>query len=62
MLFGFYLGTMVMYLYMSHSISVSKSYEGSCKKLVRCGGLLWEKQFHNHCSLFVVIVVMYFLL
>ena len=34
--FGFFLGSMVMYCWMSHSISVSKSYGGGCKKLVKC--------------------------
>ena len=60
MYFGFFLGSMVMYLCMSHSISVSKSCGGGCRKLVRCRGLSWEKCFHNLCNFSVVKVVMYF--
>ena len=58
MVFGFFLGSIVMYLCMSHSISVSKSCGGGCRKLVRCGRLLWEYWFHSHCSLSVVMVAM----
>ena len=49
-----------MYLCISHSISVSKSCGGGCRKLVSCGELLWVNWFHSHCSLSVVMVVMYF--
>ena len=53
MFFGFFLGRMVMYLWISHSISVSKSCGGGCRKVVRCGRLLWENWFHSHCNLSV---------
>ena len=35
-IFGFFLGSIVMYLCRSHRISVSKSCGGGCRKLVRC--------------------------
>ena len=41
MFLGFFLGSIVMYLCISHSISVSKSCGGGCRKLVSCGDLLW---------------------
>ena len=50
---------MVTYLCMSHTISVSKSCGGSCKKLVMCEWLLWVNWFHNQFSRTVVIVAMY---
>jgi hypothetical protein len=34
--FGFFLGGIVMYLCRSHKIYVSKSCGGGCRKLVRC--------------------------
>ena len=49
-----------MYHCMSHNISVPQSCGGGCGKLVSCGRLLWVYQFHNQCSLSVLIVVMYF--
>ena len=58
-LLGFFLGSLVMYFWMSHSISVSKSCGGGCRKLIMCVWLLCEKWFHNHCNLSVVIVIMY---
>ena len=48
-----------MYLWMSHSISISKSCGGGCRKVIKCVWLLCEKWFHNHCNLSVVIVIMY---
>ena len=47
-----------MYLWISHSISVSNSCGGDCRKVVRCGRLLWENWFHSHCSLSVLRVAM----
>ena len=58
--FGFFFGSKDMYLWMSHSIPVSKSCGGGCRKLVSCGELLWVSWFHNHCSLSVVMVAIYF--
>ena len=40
MIFGSFLGSMVIHLCNSHSTSVSKSCGGGCRKLVRCGRLL----------------------
>ena len=40
MFFDFFLGRIVMYLWISHHISVSKSCGGGCKKVVGCGRLL----------------------
>ena len=48
---SFFLGSMVMYLWISHSISVSKFCGGGWRKLVRCRRLLWKKRFHSHFSL-----------
>ena len=48
MLFGFFLGSIVMYLCTSHRILVSKSCGGGCRRLVRCGRLLWEYRLW-HC-------------
>jgi hypothetical protein len=58
MIFGFFFGSIVMYLWISHSISVLKSCGGGCKKVVRCGRLLWDNWFHSHCSLSVLRVAM----
>ena len=59
MVFGFFLGSIDMYLCMSHIISVSKSCGGGCRKLVMCGWLLWLNWFHSQCNRSVVIVAMY---
>ena len=40
MVFGFFLGSTVMYLCMSQNISVCEILGGGCRKLVRCGRLL----------------------
>ena len=58
MFFGFFLGSMVMYLCMSHNISVSKFWGGGCRELVNYVRVLWENRSHSHCSLSVVTVVM----
>ena len=58
MFFGFLLGSMVMYLWISHSISVSKFCGKGCRKVIRCGRLLWENWFHNYCNLSVLRVAM----
>jgi hypothetical protein len=42
MVLGFFLGRMVMYLCMSHSISFSKLWDGGCKSKLWCVWLLWE--------------------
>ena len=42
MVFGFFLGRMVMYLCISHSIYVSKFWGGGWRLLVACVWLLWE--------------------
>ena len=39
MVLGFFFGSIVMYLWISHTISVSKSCGGGCKKVVRWGRL-----------------------
>ena len=49
-----------MYLWSSHKISVSKSCGGDWRKLVRCWCLLCRNWFHNHCSLSIVRVAMWF--
>jgi len=59
MVLGFFLGSMDMYLCISHNISVSKSCRGGCRKLVNCGWLLWLNWFHSQWSRSVVIVAMY---
>ena len=56
--FGFFLGSMVIYLCRSPSILVSKSHGGGCRKLVKWWRLLWENRFHSQCSLSVVRVAM----
>ena len=58
MFFGFFFGSMVMYLCISHNISVSKSCGGGCKNVVRCVRWFWENWFHSHCILSVLRVVM----
>ena len=40
--FWFFLGSMVMYLCMSHNIFVSKFWGGGCRELVSCVRVLWE--------------------
>ena len=56
MCLGFFLGSMAMYLCMSHNISVSKSCDGGCSGVVRWVSLFWEKRAHSHFSLSVVMV------
>lgn len=59
MFFGFSFGNMIMYLWISHSISVLKSCGGGYRKVVRCGRLLGENWFHSHdCNLSVLRVAM----
>ena len=58
--FGLFLGSMLMYLCMSHGIYVSKFLGGGCRELVSGVPWLWENWFHSHCSLLVVTVAMYF--
>ena len=57
--FGFFLGSMVIYLRTSHSTSISKSCGGGCRKLVRCGRLVWKYWFHSHWSVLVVMVAIW---
>ena len=47
MCLGFFLGSMVIYRCMSHSISVSKFCIGGCRKLVRWVRLLLEKRVYS---------------
>ena len=61
MCLGFFLGSMVTYLCMSHSISVLKFCIGGCRKLVRWVKLLLEKRAHSHFSLSVVMMARKFL-
>lgn len=49
--FGFFQGRIVMYRWVSHSISVAKSCGGACKKLLReCFGVCINLS-HIHCNL-----------
>ena len=49
--FVVFFSSMVMYLYISQSISVAKSCGGGWRKSTSCGRLLWENLFHDQCIL-----------
>ena len=56
MCLNFFLGSIVIYLCISHNILVSKFCIGGCRKFVRWVRLLLEMRVHSHSSLSVVMV------
>ena len=56
--FGYFMGIMVTYIWLSLSILVLRYCGGGCRKLVRCKSLLWDNRFYSQCSLLVVRVAM----
>jgi hypothetical protein len=57
MFLGFSLGSMVIYLWMSHRTSVVKSSLGGCRKSIRWVEWVCEYWSHSHCNHSVVIFV-----